>query len=108
MDFYVGEILPSSQFPRYAELKDLVKKCDGIVAVFRNHSKVFVGFGNKFNFVIESSANISTNPRCENTTITLNTELAKFYKYFYDGIKSFNKDFDDWKPTNIGEKLCIG
>ena len=105
MDFYVGEILPSSQYPRYVELANLVRKYDGRCAVFRNHSKVFVGFGSKFNFVIETSANVTTNPRCENTTITLNTELALFYKEFYDGIKSFNRDFDDWKPTIIGEKL---
>ena len=101
MDFYVGEILPSAFYEKYIAVSKLVRKCGGRVAVFRNHSKVFVGFGEKFDFVIESSANINTNPRCENTCITLNTELANFYKKFYDGIKSFQRDFDDWKPQNM-------
>ncbi|MFP3153113.1 hypothetical protein LQZ18_01520 [Lachnospiraceae bacterium ZAX-1] len=48
--------------------------------------------------MIESSANINTNPRTEQTVITLDTGLAKFYKDFYDGIISFERNFDDWKP----------
>ena len=69
--------------------------------MFRNHSKIFAGFGKDlggFDFVIESSANVNTNPRTENTVITINGELARFYKEFFDGINSFSKDFDDWTP----------
>lgn len=28
----------------------------------------------------------------------MSAELALFYKQFYDGVKSFTRDFDDWKP----------
>jgi len=99
VDFYVGEIFTGSYAEQYALLTELVRKYDGRVAIFRNHSKVYVGFGDKFNFVIESSANINTNPRCENTVITLDTELALCYKEFYDNIISFERNFDDWKAT---------
>jgi hypothetical protein len=101
LDCYVGEIFKGSYSAEYAMLCDLHAKHGGRVAIFRNHSKVFIGFGPAFDFVIESSANINTNPRAENTVITLNTELARFYKDFFDGIKSFERNFDDWEPHGI-------
>ena len=101
MDFYVGEIFPNTYSNVYFKLKELIKKCEGRIAVFRNHSKIFIGFGEKFNFVIESSANINTNPRTENTCITLDDKLAIYYKEYFDNIIAFNKDFNHWKPTDI-------
>lgn len=67
----------------------------------RNHSKVMVLFGEKFDAVIESSANVNTNPRIENTVITVDSELALWYKNFFDGIKSFERNFDDIKPFDL-------
>ena len=52
-------------------------------------------------FVIESSANVNTNPRTEQTCITIDTGLARFYKEFYDEINNFTKDFDNWKPYTL-------
>lgn len=97
VDFYVGEIFQNSYYDIYEYIKDNVIRNDGRIAVFRNHSKVMVGYGERFDFVIESSANINTNPRTEQTNITLNRNLANFYKEFYDGITSFNRDFDNWE-----------
>jgi hypothetical protein len=71
------------------------------VCIFRNHAKVMAGFGNAFDFVIESSANVNTNPRTEQTCITIDTGLARFYKEFYDEINNFTKDFDNWKPYTL-------
>ena len=51
--------------------------------------------GERFNAVIESSANVNTNPRIENTVVTVDSELAYWYKEFFDGIKSFERNFDD-------------
>jgi len=64
----------------------LHRRRGGRVAMFRNHAKIYCGFGERFDFVIESSANINTNPRTENTVITIDTGLAKFYKSFCDVI----------------------
>ena len=91
MDAYVGEIFPGSYRLEYALLKPMIESFGGRVAVFRNHSKIFAGYGDKFAFGIETSANINTNPRTENGCITIDKELFEFYKAYFDGIKSFNK-----------------
>jgi hypothetical protein len=48
--------------------------------------------------VIESSANVNTNPRSEQTVITVDSELANWYKEIFDGVKSFERNFDEVKP----------
>jgi hypothetical protein len=101
LDCYLGEIFKGSYFREYAALTNLHRTYGGRIAIFKNHSKVYAGFGEKFDFVIESSANINTNPRAENTVITLDTELAIFYKYYFDNIVSFERNFDDWKPFEL-------
>lgn len=102
IDFYVGEIFQASYADIYLRLAELVREFDGRVAIFRNHSKVMVGFGEKFDFTIESSANVNTNPRSECTVITVDSGLARWYKEeIFDGINSYNQDFPDWKPYKL-------
>lgn len=98
LDAYVGEIFTGSYAKEHAALVELVRITGGRVCIFRNHSKVFACIGQRFAFGVESSANINTNPRTENTTLTVSRELFDFLKAFYDGMKSFARDFDDWKP----------
>lgn len=90
LDCYVGEIFPNSYRIEWRMLNELIErtKC-GRVAVFRNHSKVYAGWGDDFHFSIVSSANINTNPRTEQACITIDEGVALFYKEYYDGIKSF-------------------
>ena len=101
IDFYVGEIFKNGYRGVYDYLRKIAKMTNGRVARFRNHSKVMVVIGDHFNAVIESSANVNTNPRCENTCITIDKDLAYFYKSIYDGINSFDKGFEDWKPLKV-------
>ena len=89
LDAYVGEIFPGTYLKEYEALKPVVAQTGGRVVVFRNHSKIFAGSGPDFKFVVESSANINTNPRTENTVITTNDALFDFYKDFFDGIQTF-------------------
>jgi hypothetical protein len=91
IDAYVGEIFPGSYCQEYALLKPIIEKHGGRVAVFRNHSKIFAGYGEKFYFGFEGSANINTNPRTENGCITIGKEIFDFYKEYFDGIISFTK-----------------
>ena len=88
MDAYVGEIFPTTYKVEWAMLKDMMQRhgCGRLVA-FRNHSKIFAGYG-RFPFVIESSANINTNPRTENACITIDKGLFEFMKEYFDGINS--------------------
>lgn len=93
LDCYVGEIFPNQYRVEWGMLRDMVRKTGcGRVAVFRNHSKIFAGWGADFHFTIESSANINTNPRTEQACITIDEGVCRFYKEYFDGIVSFVKD----------------
>ena len=91
LDIYVGEIFHGSYGAEFRMLKRLYRDHPdlGRFALFRNHSKVFAGTGPLFSFGIQSSANINTNPRTENTCIIIDRGLFEFYKQYYDGIISF-------------------
>lgn len=106
IDAYCGEIFPGQYPDEHALLCDVIAAHDGRVAIFRNHSKVMVGYApDGQGYVIESSANINTNPRAEQTTIHADTGLADFYREFFDGIRSFDRDFDHvgpWIPNRSG------
>lgn len=95
LDAYVGEIFPGSYPKEYAALLDAVSRYGGRVAVFRNHSKVFLARSGHRAWVVQSSANINTNPRTENTCITGSVDLFDHHKAYFDGIRSFVRDFDD-------------
>ena len=104
LDVYVGEMFLSSG--RALERRELINLCrdsGGRLVIFRTHSKIMVVFGEKFDCVIEGSANINTNPRTEQMVITVDSDLAKFYKEYFDGVQSFERNFDEvkpWQPEN--------
>ena len=92
LDAYVGEIFPGTYRMEYKKLKEIFERHQcGRIAVFRNHAKIYAGIGPKFAFGIETSANINTNPRTENGCITIDPEIYKFYRAYFDGIISFDK-----------------
>ena len=93
LDMYLGETFPTTYRIEYGMVKKLYFDHPelGRVAVFKNHSKIFAGYGNKFPFAIQSSANINTNPRTENACITIDDGLYKFYKEYFDGINTIVK-----------------
>lgn len=89
IDAYVGEIFPNSYRLEYQLLQEVLAPCNGRIAVFKNHSKTFAGYGPLFHFGIQTSANINTNPRTENACITIGEDIYQFYYDYYSGIKSF-------------------
>lgn len=90
LDAYVGEIFPSSYVVEWRMLNAMFDKYQcGRIACFKNHSKIYAGWGDKFHFAIESSANINTNPRTEQGTIIIDEGLCMFYKEYFDGINSY-------------------
>lgn len=90
LDLYVGEIFPGSYSVEWQMLQDWRDR-GGLnrLCVFRNHSKIYAGEGDKFSFAIETSANINTNPRTEQGVVTIDRGLYEFYKAYFDGIESF-------------------
>lgn len=92
IDFYVGEIFPNSYKVEYLMLKKLTERTNcGRVAVFKNHSKIYAAKAENFDFCIETSANINTNPRTEQGVVTIDDEGYRFYRDYFDGIQSFEK-----------------
>lgn len=104
LDAYMGEIASASYAMCQQELEDAAQKSGGRVGVFRNHAKVGVVIGERFDCVITSSANVNTNPRCENTVITCDADIAMWYKDFFDGINPFNGSPEGWKPWSKNTK----
>ena len=95
LDVYVGEMfLSQGRAIERRELINLCRESGGRLVIFRTHAKVIAIFGERFDCAIAGSANINTNPRVEEMIITVNSELAKFYKDFFDEIKSFERNFD--------------
>ena len=92
LDAYVGEIFPNSYKIEYKQLTEMFDryKC-GRIAVFKNNSKIFAGYGDKFYFGIQTSANINTNPRTENGCIVIDEKIYHFYNDYFKGIISFDK-----------------
>lgn len=97
-DFYVGEIFKNGYRGCRDVLFEICEKTNGRVARFRNHSKLMCIFGERFDCVIESSANVDTNPRTEQTCVTVDSDLARFYKAYFDGINDFDGGFKQWQP----------
>lgn len=97
-DFYVGEIFKSGYRGCLEVLDDICKQTGGRTARIRNHSKLMCFFGERFSGTIESSANVDTNPRIEQTCITINRDLAGFYKEFFDQMIDYDGRYKDWQP----------
>lgn len=92
VDFFLGEIFKNGYPDVYREVQAFLEECGGRLVIFRNHSKVMAIEGERFNCVIESSANINTNPRSENTVVTVDKELTEEYIQLFSEIIPFNKD----------------
>jgi len=90
----LGEIFKGSYGFEYGMLRKL--QTDGYnikITIFRNHSKIILGHAKpNYYFVIESSANVNTNPRTENTTVFIDKELYWFYYKYFNSIKSYENE----------------
>lgn len=90
--FILGEIFPSQYPDEYTALANMDKAGDCTLKIARNHAKVMAGANPEQGiwFAIESSSNINTNPRIEQTAIHMSQDLHDFYVDFYAGIKSID------------------
>ena len=102
LDFYVGEVFKYKYIDVYLTLKDIITPSGGRVGILRNHAKIMVGFGERFDFVAEGSANFNVNPRSEQMCITIDEGLARFYKEdIFDNMKPLNIDEYNWQPYKL-------
>jgi len=90
---YLGEIYPGTYPAEYSKLLKMREEFDFEMVVARNHSKIMLMSGGTsgMTLVIESSANVNTNPRMEQTAIHNDKGLHDFYSEFFSGVKSIDK-----------------
>lgn len=95
--WFVGEIFPAQYGAEYEAVADAVARFGGRLVVARNHSKVTLAWCERAAYfaVVESSANVNTNPRIEQTSITRNEDLLLFYRDFFDGLQSIDRGSRD-------------
>lgn len=103
VDFYLGEIFERSYPDAYKAAMELISECGGGLSIIRNHAKLVAIHGERFNALIESSANMNTNPRSENAVITIDRKLVEDCVNFLAGIQPYNRSTCGAKPYRIRE-----
>lgn len=109
VDYVIGEVFQTHA--RYKKIRETLAKtterCGGRVLRCRTHMKVMVCYGQEYDCVIESSANVDTNPRAEQTCITVDTGLADWYKEWFDDLPNFDTTPEGWEPWQRTEEKNI-
>ena len=97
-DLYAGEIFPGSYGDEYEQMLKLCDTYGARLIVAKNHSKVTLcsaagqgAGGGGLWLTMESSANVNTNPRIEQTAIHCSQELHAFYADFFAELRSIDK-----------------
>jgi len=90
-DLYAGEIFPGSYSDEYEQMLNMCNLYGCRLVIAKNHSKVSLCAQGDYTVVIESSANVNTNPRIEQSTLTNDATLHAFYIDFFSGVKSIDK-----------------
>lgn len=93
LDLYLGEIFPGQYVGEYEQATKMRRDYGVGLKIARNHSKVMLA-GNASTdtwLVSESSANVNTNPRIEQTSITNDRALFEFYRDFFNGLHSIDR-----------------
>ena len=102
LDMVVSALMPDTHNDIYMALADVVRSTGGRVCVAMNHAKVMAGFGDRFDFTVEGSSNMTTNPRIEINVISVDSTLARWFKEsVFDSLESNFCDFPGWRPYNL-------
>jgi len=93
LDLIAGEIFPSQYPDEYLAVLDLQTRQLATVKIARNHAKIIAGISPDASlaFVVETSANVNTNPRIEQAAIHMSRELYDHVTDFYSQIKSIDR-----------------
>lgn len=91
---YAGEIFRNQYGDEYEMVLRMREDYGVRFVMAKNHSKVTLACneGEGYYLVVESSANVNTNPRIEQACVTASRELFDFYRDFFDGLKSIDRD----------------
>jgi hypothetical protein len=92
-DLYAGEIFPGSYGDEYEQMLAMCEAYGSRLIVAKNHSKITLASNaaEAYYLTVESSANVNTNPRIEQSAIHCGRDLHTFYLEFFSGIQSIDK-----------------
>ena len=92
-ELYAGEIFPSQYGDEYELMLRMRETYGCRMGIARNHSKVtlMANTAEAYSLVIESSANVNTNPRIEQSTVHASADLLAWYLEFFRGLRSIDK-----------------
>lgn len=90
---FAGEIFPNQYGDEYEMMQNMVAQYGCKLVIAKNHSKVTLAanYKQEMYYAIESSANVNTKPRIEQTALHASRELFEFYKEFFDGLRSIER-----------------
>lgn len=103
LELYAGEIFPNQYGDEYEQAQLMAEVYGMRLVIAKNHSKVMLARqANALHLVFESSANVNTNPRIEQTCITHDVTLHAFYDEFFHGLKSIDRASAHRTPRKPG------
>lgn len=91
--FFTGEYFAKRETSVYGSLLQVIGRHDGRLKMFKNHCKILAVHNREAQFwaVAEGSANFTTNPRTEQTTVTPSRELYDFYAQWFEDLIRIGK-----------------
>lgn len=94
LELYVGEIFPNQYGDEWELANRIARNYGARLVVARNHAKVTLAANHALDYylAIESSANVNTNPRIEQTAMHASRELFDFYLEFFHGLRSIARE----------------
>lgn len=94
VDFYLGTNVQDRYPDTYRMIKRLLPGCGGRLVVFKNHSKLMAIEGEKYDILVESSANMNEVliPHFEQTCVTVSRDLVRDTINALADIPPFNKN----------------
>lgn len=94
IDFYLGDNVRDRHPETYRRIKELLPSCGGRLVVFQNHTKVIAIEGDRFDVLIESSANMNENliPHFEQTCVTVSRDLVRHTIDTLGEVQPINKE----------------
>ncbi len=92
-ELYAGEIFPSQYGDEYEQMLKMAATYGCRLVIAKNHSKVTLASNEAegYHLVMESSANVNTNPRIEQTAVHASRALFDFYRDFFRDLRSIDR-----------------
>lgn len=99
VDFYGSDQMDTLRREAWDTLIDAIPSHGGRLCTAWLHAKVEVVYGDRYDAAVTTSANLNTNTRVEQATVTADTQVADFFRSYYDNLTPVRTwAADGWAP----------